>query len=213
MFPGARWPLHWLAHVCKAHSWVTHLQCPRIAQLWEGQPFPHQQSPRCQNIRKKENIINTIQPVTPCVHQNLTTNGCAVRQGVYPSSLPVFSSTQGGLQLSSTTNNTLMKTLIHTSSRTYVRISLGYISWSGIAGSGGMSILIQLSEASLHSGIAVSSSQAWGPPTTSIMLAMVHFCNYSSLVSTKSSFILIPIYISLISTKFDLIYFLFPVTS
>lgn len=116
-------------------------------------------------------------------------------------------------QLSSTTNNTLMKTLIHTSSRTYVRISLGYISWSGIAGSGGMSILIQLSEASLHSGIAVSSSQAWGPPTTSIMLAMVHFCNYSSLVSTKSSFILIPIYISLISTKFDLIYFLFPVTS
>lgn len=124
----------------------------------------------------------------PCVHQNLTTNGCAVLQGIYhifPSSLPVFPSTQGGLQLSSTTNNTLMKILIHTSSRTYVRISLGYISWNGIAGSGGMSILIQLSEASLQSRIAASTSQAQPPPITSIMLAMVHFCNYSSLVSTK----------------------------
>lgn len=81
---------------------------------------------------------------------------------ILPSSLQVLPSTQGGLQLSGTTNNTLMKTLIYTSSWAYVRISLGYISWSGIAGSGGMSVLIQLSEASMHSGIAASSNWAWG---------------------------------------------------
>lgn len=86
----------------------------------------------------------------------------------FPPQSPVFPSAQGGLQLSSTTNNPLMKTLIHTSSRTYVGVSLGYISWSGIAGSGGMSILIQLSEARLHSGIAASSSPARTPPRHNI---------------------------------------------
>lgn len=156
--------------------------------------------------------------MTPCVLLTLTVNLCANSKAsttFLASSLPVLPSTQGGLQLSSTTNNTLMKTLIHTSSWTYGRISLSYISWSGIAGSGGMSILIQLSEASLHSGIAASSNWAWGGgrSTTSITFAVVRFCNYSSLVTTKWSFILIPIYISLICKKFDLVYFLFPVTS
>lgn len=106
-----------------------------------------------------------MKPMATCAHQNLPTNGCAGLKAptTFPPQSPVFPSTQGGLQLSSTTNNPLMKTLIHTSSRTYVGISLGYISWSGIAGSGGMSILIQLSEARLHSGIAASSSPARTP--------------------------------------------------
>lgn len=72
-----------------------------------------------------------MKPTLPCSHSILVSDYCTGLQGLYhisPSNHRVFPSAQSCLQLSSTTNNTLMKILVHTSLWTYVRISLGYIS-------------------------------------------------------------------------------------